>query len=170
MRLGANLNVDATVRGLGVVSGAGTSLDITTDAVVVASREGLEVVQTVEGDGILRGIVAQSSSIAGDVPATYVVGGFGANEETVTAKDSISGEGWALEKDEIRNSIFGTRVIIHTDLDNIEQRTGVETALLVNCVEDGGLGGLLGSKRGAEVKLQSIGNQILELDLVPKNI
>lgn len=113
MRLGANLNVDATVRGLGVVSGAGTSLDITTDAVVVASGEGLEVVQTVEGDGILRGIVAQSSSIAGDVPATDVVGGFGANEETVTAKDSISGEGWALEKDEIRNSIAHIRDTCH---------------------------------------------------------
>lgn len=71
---------------------------------------------------------------------------------------------------EIPLRIFGTRVIIHTDLDNIEQRTGVKPALLVHCVEDGGLGGLLRSKRGAEVKLQSIGNQILELDLVPKNI
>jgi hypothetical protein len=63
---------------------------------VVASTEGIEVVQAVKSNGVFRGIVTESCSVAGDVTATDVVGGLGTNQETVTAEDCISGESGSL--------------------------------------------------------------------------
>lgn len=48
------------------------------------------------GDSVFRGIVADGSSVAGDVALGDIVGSLSTNEETVTAKNSVSGEGRAL--------------------------------------------------------------------------
>ena len=46
----------------------------------------------------------------------------------------------------------------------------METALLVDGAEDGGLGTLLGGERGGEVKLETLGNLVLELDGVAEDV
>ncbi len=84
--------------GLGVVDSLGTSFDVTAYAVVVAGREGVQVVQGVDGDSILRGVVTNGASIAGNVPTGDVVGGLSANEEAIATEDSVSSEGGSLRE------------------------------------------------------------------------
>ena len=63
---------------------------------VVARGEGGEVAEAVEGDGVLGGTVAEGSSVTSDLALSNVVRSLGTEEETVTADDSVSGEGGAL--------------------------------------------------------------------------
>lgn len=67
---------------------------------VVAGRESLEVVQSVDGDGIFGGVVADGSSVAGDIATSDVVCSLSTNEESVAAENSISGEGRSLHNKE----------------------------------------------------------------------
>jgi len=46
----------------------------------------------------------------------------------------------------------------------------METTLLENGIEDGSLRTLFRSKRGRKIKLESLGNQVLELDLIADNV
>ena len=46
----------------------------------------------------------------------------------------------------------------------------METTLLENGIEDGSLGTLFRSKRGRKVKFESLGNQVLELNLVANDV
>jgi hypothetical protein len=83
---------------LGIVNSLSTSLDVSINAVVVAGGEGVQVVEAVKGDSIFGSIVAEGSSIAGDVAFSDIVGSLGTNEETVATKDGVSSEGRALRR------------------------------------------------------------------------
>lgn len=97
-RLGTNLDGNTTMGRLGVIDGFGTGLDILADTVVVAGREGLEVVQAMQGDGVIRSVKADSGSVLGDVALSNVVGSLTTEEEAVATNDGISGESGALTK------------------------------------------------------------------------
>ena len=75
----------------------GTGLDVLGDLVVVGSREDREVGETVEGDGVGRGGVAEAEGVAGDGAGRDRVGRLGTEEEAVAADDGVGGEGRALE-------------------------------------------------------------------------
>lgn len=59
---------------------------------VVARGEGVEVVETVDGDGVLGGIVADSGGVAGDLALGDVVGSLGTEKEAITTKDGVCSE------------------------------------------------------------------------------
>lgn len=94
--LGADLERDTAGGRLGVVDGLGAGLDVLRDLVVVRGREGREVAETVEGDGVLGGREADGTSVAGDGTRSDVVRGLGTNKETVVADNGVGGEGGAL--------------------------------------------------------------------------
>jgi hypothetical protein len=148
--LGADFERDTAVGVLGVVDGAGTSLNVTAYAMVVAGREGVKVVETVEGNGVFRRVVTNSSSIAGDAAGGDVVGGLGTKEESVATENGISRECWALEE--------------------VKVGASVETRLLVDGVENSGLSALLGSQRGGKVELETLGDETVNLNLVAEDI
>jgi len=143
--LGSDLERDTAGGGLGVVDSLGTSLDVLADSVVVRSSEGGEVSETVEGDGVVRGGVTESTGVSGDGTGGDIVRSLGTNKETVSANNSVGGEGGALEE--------------------VDGSPGVEGRLLVDGSKDGRLLGLGGVKGGSEVQLQSLGDLVLQLDL-----
>ena len=96
VRLGADLEVDGLGRALGVVGGLGARLDVGGDTVVVARGEEVEVVQALEGDGVLGSAEADGGSVPGDLALSDVVRSLTTKEESVTADDGVSGEGRAL--------------------------------------------------------------------------
>jgi len=96
VRLCANLKVNTTMSRLAVVNCTSTSLHVTAHAMVVASTEGVEVMQTMKGNGVIRSAVAESCSVACDIAPAYVVSCFGTKQETVTAENSISSESRSL--------------------------------------------------------------------------
>lgn len=65
---------------------------------VVAGREGVQVVQGVDGDSVLWGVVTNGASIAGDVTTSDVVGGLSTNEEAIATKNSVGSEGRSLKE------------------------------------------------------------------------
>jgi len=96
--LGTDLERDTAGGRLGVVDGLGAGLDVLRDLVVVRGREGREVAETVEGDGVLGGGVAEGSGVAGEGTGLDVVRGLGTDEEAVVADNGVSGEGRTLER------------------------------------------------------------------------
>ena len=64
---------------------------------VVARGESAEVAETVEGDGVLGGTVAEGSSVTSDLALSNVVRGLGTEEETVTTENGVSSESGALK-------------------------------------------------------------------------
>ena len=81
---------------LGVVGSLGTGLDVGRDTVVVRSGEDVQVVESLEGDGVLGCAETSGGSVAGDLALSDVVSGFSTKKETVTANDSVSSQSWAL--------------------------------------------------------------------------
>lgn len=148
--LGADLEGDTAGSGLGVVDSLGTGLNVLGDLVVVRGGEGGEVAETVEGDGVLGGRVAKSTSVAGDGTGLDVVRALGTDKEAVVANNGVGGEGGALE--------------------DVGGGTGVERGLLVDGSEDGTLLRLGGVEGGSKVKLQSLGDLVLELDLGAEDV
>ena len=74
VHLRADLKRDVALRRrTGVVDSLGTSLNIARDAVVVARGEGVEVVQTVHGNGVLGSRVANGSGEARDLAIGNVI-------------------------------------------------------------------------------------------------
>lgn len=63
---------------------------------VIASGEGAEVAQAVEGDGIFRGAEPSRGSIARDSAISDIVGGLGPKQEPITPDDSVSRKRGAL--------------------------------------------------------------------------
>ena len=80
-----------------VVDGLSTSFDVRADAVVVAGRECLHIVEAEESDGIFWGIETDGTSVPSDVALGDVVSSLYANKETVTANHGVSGERWSLD-------------------------------------------------------------------------
>lgn len=97
LRLSTDLKADTLGGGLGVVDSLGTSLDVRADTVVVACSESAQVTETVEGDGVLGGTVAEGSSVTSDLALSNVVRGLGTEEETVTTENGVSSESGALK-------------------------------------------------------------------------
>jgi hypothetical protein len=64
--------------------------------VVVRGGEGGEVAESVQGDGVLWGRETDGSGVSGNVARGDIVRSLGSDEETVTAEDSVGGEGGAL--------------------------------------------------------------------------
>lgn len=130
-------------KGRGAHLGAG--LDVLGDLVVVGSREDREVGETVEGDGVGRGGVAEAEGVAGDGAGRDRVGRLGTEQEAVAADDGVGGEGRALE--------------------DVEEGPGVDARLAV----DGGDVGRLALGGGEEVtldvELEALGDLVLEFDL-----
>ena len=81
---------------LGVVGSLGTGLDVGRDTVVVRSGEDVQVVECLEGDGVLGCAETGGGGVAGDLALSDVVGGFSTEKETITANDGVSSQSWAL--------------------------------------------------------------------------
>lgn len=96
--LGADLDGDVAGGGLGVVDSAGASLNVLRDTVVVRGREGREVLERVEGDGVLGSRVADGGGVAAEGTGLDVVRSLTTDEEAVVADNGVSGEGGALRK------------------------------------------------------------------------
>lgn len=150
--LGSDLEVDlgAVVGRLGVVGGSCSSLDVSVDSVVVGSRVGRQVAQAVEGDGVVWGVVAGSDVVPGDLGALDVVRGLSTSQEAVTSDNSISSESRALEE--------------------VQVLTGVEAWLLVSGREESVLGLLVWQQGRDELELETLGNVVLELNVVAENV
>lgn len=57
-----------------------------------------------------------------------------------------------------------------TDLEDIEGSAGVQSRLLVGGVEDSSLGAFVGGEGGGKVKLEALGKEVVNLDLVAKDV
>lgn len=95
--LRADLERDTAGGALGVVDSLGTRLDVLGHLVVVASGEGREVAETVEGDGVLGGREANGTSVPGDGTRGDIVGRLGTDKEAVTADNGVSSEAGTLD-------------------------------------------------------------------------
>lgn len=102
-RLGTDLEGNTRGGSLGVVDGFGTSLDVTVDAVVVAGREGAQVVESVNGDGVFRCAESDGRCVAGNLALGDVVGSLSSNEEPVTSNNGVGGEGGSLRQEKNEN-------------------------------------------------------------------
>lgn len=98
IRLGTDFERNTRGCRLGVVNSLGASFDVGADTVVVARGEGVEVIETVKGDGILGSIVTDSSGVAGDLALGDVVSSLGTKKETITTEDGVCGESGTLER------------------------------------------------------------------------
>lgn len=63
---------------------------------VVARGEGVEVVETVNGESVLRGIVTDGSGVTGNLALGDVISSLGTKEEAITTEDGVCGESGAL--------------------------------------------------------------------------
>lgn len=63
---------------------------------VVARGEGVEVVETVNGDSVLGGIVAKSSGVASDLALGDVISTLSTKKEAITTEDGVCGKSGAL--------------------------------------------------------------------------
>jgi len=88
----SNFHGDTTLGCLGVINSLSTSLHIGADTVVVAGSEVLQAVKTVNSNGVLGGVVANGSSVAGDLAISDVESSFTTDKETVTTNNSICGD------------------------------------------------------------------------------
>jgi len=148
--LSTNFKADVARGRLGIVDGLGTSLNVAADAVVVRSREGAHVPETVEGNSVFRSTVAKSSSVTGNASLGNVVSAFSTEKETVTTEDRVSGERRALE--------------------DIKEGTGVETGLLVDGVQDGVFGAFVGVESRVDLKFEALGDLVLDLNGTLENV
>ena len=148
--LGTDLKGDTVEGRLGVVDGLGTGLNVLGDLVVVAGAESGEVSETVKGDGVLGGREADSTGVSGDGTGSNIVRSLRTDKETVTAENSVGGEGGALEE--------------------VDSGTSVEGRLLVDGSKDGRLARLGRVQGGSEVELETLGNKVVELNLGSENV
>jgi len=88
----SNFHGDTTLSCLGVIDSLGTSLHIGANTVVVAGSEVLQAVETVDSNGVLGGIVAHGSSVAGDLAVSDIESSFTTDEETITTNNGVCGD------------------------------------------------------------------------------
>lgn len=142
--LAGNLKANG-VAGLGVPGGLGTSLDLAVDLVVVRSGKGAQVVSGGDGGAVLRGDVADSGAVAGQGSLVDIIASAGTGKETLVADDGIDVGGGALEE--------------------VEEGTAVEAGLLEEQVELGTLGGGGGEEVEETLKLEALGEGVVDLNL-----
>jgi hypothetical protein len=92
VRLGTNLERDSRGGGIGIEYSLRTSFNVGAHTVIVARGEGAEVLETMESDRVLGCRETCSGRVLGDTAFSDVVGCFGANKETITTENSVSGE------------------------------------------------------------------------------
>lgn len=165
LRLGTNFESNTRSGSLGVIDSLGTSLNIRADAVVVAGGEGVQVVETVEGDGVFRSVVTKGSRVTGDLAFSKVVGSLSSDEEAITTENSVSSKGRTLQSSKLASEFIIELLMKVSYLENINDSTSMETRLLVNSVEKCRLLVLLRKQRGIQVELETLRNLILELNL-----
>ena len=164
LRLGADLEVHVLGGALGVVGSLGARLDVRGDAVVVRGREEVEVVETLEGDGVLGRAEADGGSVASDLALGDVVGRLRTEQEAVAANHGVRGESGALERRRVstRTREDATK---YRHLEEVKEGAGVEAGLLVGGSDERALAGAVGGERGVQVELEALGKVVLGLDL-----
>lgn len=148
--LGTDLEVDVRVGALGVVSSTGTGLGVSVDTVVVAGRVGGEVAETVKGNSVVRGVEAGTEVVSAQLALLNIVAGLSTGKEAVAAEDGISSEGGTLEE--------------------VKVLASVKTGLLVGGGEESVLGLLLGDESGDKLELETLGDVVLELNVVAEDV
>jgi len=133
-----------------VVNSFSTSLNISTDTVVVAGGEGVQAVETVEGDGVVGLVVTKGDSEFGEAAIGDVVTGFSSQKHTVTSDNGVGGEHGALE--------------------DVKGSAGVDARLLVDSVKESSLVALVRVKAGVQVKLDTLGNLVVNFNLTAKDV
>ena len=142
--LAGNLEANS-VSGLGVPGGLGTSLNLAVNLVVVAGGEDAEVVGSGDGSAVDGGGVADGSGVAADGGLLDVVAGRATGDEALVGDDGVDVGGGALQE--------------------IEEGTAVEVALLEVQVELGALGLGGGQEREDTLGLQALGQAVSQLQL-----
>lgn len=147
--LGGNLEADG-VAGLGVPGGLGTGLDLGVDLVVVRGSEDAQVVSGGDGSAVLGSGVADGGAVGGDGSLVDIVAGRGTGEEALMADDGVNVGSGSLEE--------------------VEEGAAVEAGLLEVQVEAGTLGS--GSRQEVEetLKLQALGEGVVDLKLGVKDV
>ena len=133
------------VAGLGVPGSLGTSLNLSVDAVVVASGEDAQVVASGDSSSVLGNAVANGSGVLGDGSLLDVVATLSTNEEALVTEDSVEVGGRAVEE--------------------VEESTSVQVGLLEVEVESSTLGLLVGLVLGEDLSLEALGNVVVKLKL-----
>lgn len=114
---------------LGVVDGLGTGLDVAVHTVVVAGSVGLKAVQSLDGDCVVGGVVANSGSVFCDLSVVDIVRGLGTGEESVAANDTVSSDD-ALRKDEYGSGrAAGTRTLKRSNAPRVWKPDCLKAAL-----------------------------------------
>jgi hypothetical protein len=142
--LAGNLKADS-VAGLGVPGGLGTGLNLAVNLVVVRGGEDAQVVGGGDGSAVDGGSVADGGAVGGDGGLADVVAGAGTGEEALVADNGVDvGDG---------------------TLEQVKEGTAVEAGLLEVQVELGTLGGGGGEEVEETLKLEALGEGVVDLEL-----
>lgn len=117
---------------------------------VVASREDREVVAGGDDSRVLGKAVADGSGVLGDGSLLNIVATLSADQETLVAEDNIEVGSGSLQK--------------------IEESTSVEVGLLEVQVELGTLGLRSGQVLSEDLRLEALGDVVVELKFGVKSI
>jgi hypothetical protein len=96
LRLSTNFKSNTRGGSLGIVDSFSTSLDVSTDTVVIAGMESVEVAESMEGDSVFRSIVTNSGRVPCKFAFCDIVSSLSTGEETITSKDGVSSDRGAL--------------------------------------------------------------------------
>ena len=145
--LGGNLKTDA-LTALEIVGGLSTSLNVGVDLLVVRSGKNAQVLHGNERGGEGRGLVAETSTVAGDGGLGDVVASLSTGNETLVADGGVD------EGVDVASSAV------------VEESAGVEVGLLEGQVELlGGLAGGVGVEEVLELGLDGLRHEAGELNL-----
>jgi len=112
---------------------------------VIRGREGLEIVMSLDGSGVLRLGVSDCSSILCQLAIHDIISNVSSEEESLVGGDGISSEGRSLEQVEEGPRMERLLSIVQSDLGILIRQAGQE--------------------RRAKLQLDAPGNLIVELDL-----
>lgn len=149
VRLRADLKVHVA-RGLRVIRGTSTSLNVLVHSVVVRSAVRGEVAQRVECDGILRSVEASGQVVTRKLLVLCVVRGLSTEQEAITANHSISSKQRTLK--------------------NVHKVAHVQAWRSVGQSQESVLGLLLWHKRRNGLELQALSEMVLGLNVVAQHI
>jgi len=142
--LGSDFEADS-VAALGVPGGLGAGLNLAVDLVVVGGREDTQVVGGSDSSAVGRGLVADGSSITGDLSLLDVVASRGTGKEALVADDGVEASSGALQE--------------------VEEGTAVEVALLKVQVELGATALARGQESEDTLSLEALSQVVGHLDL-----
>lgn len=145
--LGGNLKTNA-LTALEIVGGLSTSLNVGVDLLVVRSGKNAQVLHGNEGGGEGRGLVAETSAVAGDGGLGDVVASLSTGNEALVADSGVN------ESVDVAGSAV------------VEEGAGVEVGLLEGQVELlGGLAGGVGVEEVLELGLDGLRHEAGKLNL-----